>query len=114
MPVPGQVDVLVVLAGAEPRRALAAHLDDLVEQRAGTVLRIGVALAEPEAAPVIGDDVGDAVLGAGDLGGVAGHRFGGGGSRCGGGGLRVGGDARRRRAVITAGGDEQEGGKTRP
>jgi hypothetical protein len=47
--------------------ALAAHLDDLVEQRAGAVLRVGVPLPEAEAAPVVGDDVRDAELGARDL-----------------------------------------------
>ena len=60
------VDVRVVLAGSEPLRPLAAHLDDLFDERAGAVLGECVPLAEAEAAPVVGDDVGHAVLGAGD------------------------------------------------
>ena len=96
--------------------ALAAHLDDLVEQRARAVLRERVALAEAEAAPVVGDDVRDAELGARDLRGVAGHGLGGGGRRCRRGGVApvrgVGGAGGR--AVVAAGSDDQKGDKTNP
>ena len=62
------VDVGVLVAGAEPLGPLPFDLDDLVGEVAGPVLGAGVALAEREAAPVGGHDVGHAVGGAADGG----------------------------------------------
>ena len=90
------VQVGVAVARAEPLAALAAHLDDLVEQRARAVLGVRVTLPEPEAAPVVGGDVRDAVLGAHDVRLVPGGRGGRG---------RVGGDA----AASVADGSPVEG-----
>ncbi len=60
------VEVDVVVARSEPAGAFTAHLDDLVEQRAGAVLGEGVALPEAERSPIGGGDVRHAERVAGD------------------------------------------------
>ena len=79
------VGVGVVVAGAEPFGPLAAHLDHLIDQGTSPVLGEGVALAETQASPIAGDDVGDAVGRAGDrrLVGAGRGNGGGRGRRCG-------------------------------
>ena len=61
-------DVCIFRSGTEPSSPLAVHLDDLIGQRAGVELRVGVALTEDDVGQGRPVDVGNAVGGPANRG----------------------------------------------